>query len=278
MLKMTARPLAIALILSLLIPLGMPIAASAACSDQAAFVSDVTIPDYTKMSPGVSFDKTWRLKNAGTCIWTTSYKFYFSKGDQMGAPGSTSLPKSVKPGETVDLKLTLKTPSSAGTYQGNFMLKNAQGQTFGINGYPFWVLIVVTSSSSSSSSGSGPWKGEYYDSRDLSGRAEMTQYSQNVDFDWGSKSPNASFPPNSFSIRWTRKMSFNAGTYRFRVLAGSGARLYVDGVLVLDAWHQTAVTQHSVDLDLTKGTHRVVLEYYHRTGRARVYLKINRVT
>ncbi len=140
----TIRTLTLAVIVSLLAPLGLPISASAACSDQAAFVSDVTIPDYAKMSPGASFDKTWRLKNVGTCTWSTSYKFYFSKGDQMSAPGSASLPKSVRPGETVDLKLTLKSPNTAGTYQGNFMLKNAAGQTFGIYGYPFWVIIVVT--------------------------------------------------------------------------------------------------------------------------------------
>lgn len=276
--KTILRPLAAALLISMIVPMALPQAASAACTDQAAFVSDVTIPDYSKMAPGASFDKVWQLKNAGTCTWSTSYSFYFSKGDKMEAPSSSHMPKSVKPGETIELKLTLVAPSSVGTYQGNFMLKNAQGQTFGIYTYPFWVLIMVTSSGGSTGSGSGPWKGDYYDSRNLTGRAEMTRYSEKLDFNWGSKSPDPSFPPNSFSVRWTRKASFDKATYRFRLLAGSGARLYIDGVLVLDAWTQDKVEERTVDVDMTKGTHKVVVEYYHRKGEARVYLKWKAVT
>jgi hypothetical protein len=256
----------------------MPMGASAACSDQAAFVSDITVPDYAKMAPGASFDKTWRLKNVGTCTWSTSYTFYFSKGDQMNAPKSTNLPKSVKPGETVDLKITLKSPSTAGTYQGNFMLKNAQGQTFGINGYPFWVLIVVSSSGGSTSSGSGPWKGEYYDSRKLYGQVEVTKYSDTLNFNWGKGSPDsAHLPANGYSARFTRKTDFRAATYRFRLLADNGARLIVDGTVVLDIWTQSSVTEHTVDLDMTKGNHKIVVEYYHRTGNGRVYLKWSRL-
>jgi hypothetical protein len=280
--KHAIRPLGAAVILSLIVPLTLPMPAAAACSDQASFVSDVTIADYSKMAPGASFDKVWRLKNAGTCTWSTSYSFVFSKGDQMGAPKSTGLPKTVKPGETVDLKVKLKAPSSAGTYQGNYMLKNAQGQTFGIYSYPFWVLIVVSSSGGSSggssSSGSGPWKGQYYDSRNLSGRAEMIRYSDKLDFNWGKKSPDPSFPFNSFSVRWSRKASFDAATYRFSLLAGSGARLYVDDVLVLNAWNQSKVEEHTVDLEMTKGTHKIVVEYFHRSGNARVYLKWKKLT
>ncbi len=37
--------------------------------DKAQFVSDVTIPDGTVMSPGQKFTKTWSLKNVGTCAW-----------------------------------------------------------------------------------------------------------------------------------------------------------------------------------------------------------------
>ncbi|HLO15367.1 MAG TPA: NBR1-Ig-like domain-containing protein, partial [Anaerolineales bacterium] len=41
--------------------------------DKAAFVADVSIPDGTLFSPGFQFTKVWRLKNVGTCTWTTSY-------------------------------------------------------------------------------------------------------------------------------------------------------------------------------------------------------------
>ncbi len=102
----------------------------------------------------------------------------------------------------------------------------------------------------------------------------MTLYSNKLDFDWGNGSPGEGFPVNSFSVRWTRKASFDAGTYRFRLLAGSGARLLIDNVVVLDAWNQTSVVEHSVDVTLTRGTHKIVVEYFHRRDKARVYLKL----
>ena len=39
----------------------------------ATFVADVTIPDGTYINPGASFTKIWRLKNTGTCAWTTQF-------------------------------------------------------------------------------------------------------------------------------------------------------------------------------------------------------------
>lgn len=36
--------------------------------DQMSFVADVTVPDYSIMTPGQSFTKTWRVKNVGNCV------------------------------------------------------------------------------------------------------------------------------------------------------------------------------------------------------------------
>jgi hypothetical protein len=116
------------------------------CIDQAGFVADVTIPDDTFIDPGDSFTKTWRLKNLGTCTWTSSYALVFSHGDQLGGPGSTALTGAVNPGGTVDLSVDLTAPGSEGTYQGYWMLRNGNGVLFGIGGSgdsPFWVRIKV---------------------------------------------------------------------------------------------------------------------------------------
>jgi len=61
------------------------------------FVKDVSIPDGTKIAGGTSFTKTWRLRNAGSCTWTTEYDLAFVKGDQMSAPNFVDMPKAVKP-------------------------------------------------------------------------------------------------------------------------------------------------------------------------------------
>src|SRR4030042_441614 len=53
-------------------------------ADRAIYVADVTIPDGTVIAPGAAFVKTWKLQNAGTTTWTTSYSLVFIRGDHMG--------------------------------------------------------------------------------------------------------------------------------------------------------------------------------------------------
>jgi hypothetical protein len=98
--------------------------------DDADFVADVTIPDGTVLDPGESFTKTWRLKNAGTCSWTPSYAVVFSNGDSMSGPATQALSATVNPGQTVDISVNLKAPSTPGDYTGYWKLRNAAGVTF----------------------------------------------------------------------------------------------------------------------------------------------------
>lgn len=115
--------------------------------DAAAFVTDVTIPDNTILSPGSAFKKIWRLQNVGTCSWTSSYALVFINGDSLGGPSAVSLVGNVNPGETVDLTVNLVAPSQKGDYRGNWKLRNASGVLFGIGAQAdsvFWVDINVT--------------------------------------------------------------------------------------------------------------------------------------
>jgi hypothetical protein len=110
----------------------------------AQFVSDVTVPDNTTFTPGESFKKTWRLKNIGSCTWTTAYSMVFLNGESMNG-SSVPMPRAVAPGETVDLSVNLVAPSATGTYRGNWMLRNKDGR-FGIGdnaNVAFWVQIKV---------------------------------------------------------------------------------------------------------------------------------------
>jgi len=95
--------------------------------DRAQFVLDVTVADDTIFGANETFTKTWRLKNTGTCSWTPSYTFAFSSGDSMSGPSSIGLSGNVNSGDTVDISVNLKAPASAGTYTGNWRLRNAAG-------------------------------------------------------------------------------------------------------------------------------------------------------
>lgn len=127
-----------------------PIAQSAAAAtrcDWVQFVADVTVPDGATYKAGDSFNKTWRVKNIGTCTWSTDYSLVFVSGAQMSAPASVKLSKSVAPGQTIDLTASMTTPNAAGTHRGNWQLKNASGVLFGIGAQAnksFWVEIKVS--------------------------------------------------------------------------------------------------------------------------------------
>jgi hypothetical protein len=119
--------------------------------DAAGFVSDVTVPDGTTYTAGSKFTKTWRLKNIGTCTWTTSYSLVFIDGNSMGAPASLNLPGNVAPGQTIDISIDLTAPATDGSYRGNFKLRNAAGVVFGTGSSGtsvFYVLIKVVTPTS----------------------------------------------------------------------------------------------------------------------------------
>ena len=117
--------------------------------NKAQFVRDVTVPDGTIYSPSVTFTKTWRLKNIGTCTWTSSYTLVFDHGQKMGPGGSQPDPvalTTVAPGQTVDASISLTTPSLPGNYQADFRLRSNTGSLFGIGPSgqgTIWVKITV---------------------------------------------------------------------------------------------------------------------------------------
>jgi hypothetical protein len=123
-------------------------AVSSECN-RAKFVSDVNYPDGSYIFTGTSFDKTWRLKNAGTCIWTTDYQVVFTSGYRMGAPYSTNFTDvEIEPGETVDITLSMVSPEYAGSYSSSFYLRSPDGETFGVGDdgtTPFWIRIYSAS-------------------------------------------------------------------------------------------------------------------------------------
>lgn len=115
--------------------------------NRAFFVDDVTIDDGTQLAAGATFTKTWRLKNVGSCTWTTGYVLMFDNGDRMDAPATVPVTSgSVQPGATVDVSVNLKAPATPGTYLGNYRLRSPDNVVFGIGPVgndPFWVKIVV---------------------------------------------------------------------------------------------------------------------------------------
>ncbi len=112
--------------------------------DMAAFVLDVTVPDGTSFYAGNQFTKTWRLKNTGTCTWTSGYSLVFVKGDRLSAPISVALPGEVKPLQEVEISVPMIAPNELGRYRGSWSLRNESGKEFGLaDGSPVYIEIEV---------------------------------------------------------------------------------------------------------------------------------------
>ncbi len=110
---------------------------------------DITIPDDTVLAPGESFVKVWRLRNAGTCTWTTDYAVVWIGGVRLGAPKEVPLNAVVPPGGSIDISIPMQAPAEPGKYKSYWKLRNAQGQFFGLGPTAqdaFWVQIVVAAS------------------------------------------------------------------------------------------------------------------------------------
>jgi hypothetical protein len=100
--------------------------------DDATFIADVTIPDQSYIEKGADFSKTWRVQNSGESTWTIDYRLVFDHGDRMDSPEFVSMPKEVKPGETVDITVEFTAPNTPGEYRSSWMLQNNGGQKFGV--------------------------------------------------------------------------------------------------------------------------------------------------
>jgi cystine transport system substrate-binding protein len=120
----------------------------AACIDGMAYVADLNLNDNNMkspplMAPGQSFIKGWRVRNSGTCTWTTAYRFDYAGGNSdparmNGQP--QAMGRNIAPGEVVDFQVPLVAPLQPGTYQGFWQMRNAQGRAFGTR---VWVGITV---------------------------------------------------------------------------------------------------------------------------------------
>lgn len=111
------------------------------------------------------------------------------------------------------------------------------------------------------------WRGEYFANTELTGAPALIRNDPAVSFSWGRSGPAPGLlAADGFSARWTRSQEFAEGVYRWTVTGNDGARLLVDGQVVLDAWQGVAGQQVATETPLTAGPHLVVVELRNSDG------------
>ena len=114
------------------------------------------------------------------------------------------------------------------------------------------------------------WKGEYFGNRDLQGNPALVRDEPQIDFNWGEGRPATNLPADHFSVRWRRRVSFEAGTYRFFLRMDDGARALLDNQLILNEWEDGADRTVNVDVTLPAGERALQVEFFESSGVARV--------
>ena len=116
------------------------------------------------------------------------------------------------------------------------------------------------------------FKAEYFSNKTLSGSPTFSQCEATIDHDW----PNGTGPGNGvgnnyFSTRFTGNHSFAAGDYVFTARADDGVRMWVDDILIIDAWINQGATTYTATRTMTAGFHEVRVEYYENTWDAEIH-------
>jgi len=107
-------------------------------------------------------------------------------------------------------------------------------------------------------------KGEYFTNQELQGQPADVRTDQQINFDWGRYKPTPHVGENNFSVRWTGKLTpAESGAYRLGITADDGARLYLDGELLIDAWKTNPTKTVTKEVNLEAGrAYDVRMEYY----------------
>lgn len=97
--------------------------------------------DGSTIKPNTQFTVTWTVQNVGKVIWEDiGIDLVQLGGDKIAVQTIYDLPRTVKPGETVDLQVELKAPEATGYYRTDWKLAIVdQGFTFCPLYVDFWV-------------------------------------------------------------------------------------------------------------------------------------------
>jgi len=115
----------------------------------------------------------------------------------------------------------------------------------------------------------------YFNGTNLSNLA-FVRTDTNVNFSWSSSAPGPGLSRNHFSVIWTGKiMPLYSEGYTFHLLTSDGCRLWVNGQLLIDKWHDDAnSTDVTGSVALTGGQqYNVEIAYYDNTNTASAVLE-----
>lgn len=106
------------------------------CVNALKFLSDLTVPDGSPVSPGQKIDKQWLAQNSGTCNWGEGYRLKLVAGfPPFGAEVNQAL-FPARAGAEVTLQIFFVAPPVSGIYRSAW-------QAYDPNDLPFGETIYI---------------------------------------------------------------------------------------------------------------------------------------
>jgi hypothetical protein len=135
-----------------------------------------------------------------------------------------------------------------------------------------WAPITTTGGGGGGGGGTGfvNWRGQYFNNITLTGTPSLVRDDRVIDFDWGLGSPGPEIFNDFFSARWTKTFQTVPGLYRFFVTSDDGARVWVNGQLILNNWRDQGPTRREGEYWSPGGPANVTVEYYEAIGGASI--------
>ncbi|MFN8443913.1 MAG: PA14 domain-containing protein [Caldilineaceae bacterium] len=119
------------------------------------------------------------------------------------------------------------------------------------------------------------WQSSFYNNTSLEGVPAWTSTTLEPNVNWLKSSPNPAVAVDNFSARFTRTFDLSPANYRLQVQADDGVRLYLDGQLLINEFHQLLSGPQSYRVDrVLSGQHSIQLEYVEFQGDAYLYFAL----
>ncbi|PLR90780.1 PA14 domain-containing protein [Bacillus sp. T33-2] len=130
------------------------------------------------------------------------------------------------------------------------------------------------------------WVGEVFPNKNLQGTPFIIGGNNalhpisNIDFDWGweNSSPYPSVGTDNFSMRFTKKVNLDTGTYLFVLNADDGVRVLLDNQLIINHWPNAGLNEKRQDVYINGGNHTITVEYYEDVGNAHLLIDIKKLS
>jgi len=249
-----------------------PVAMSKWAYERSINVNDPTaIPVNTFAASGLT--ETGALQcpvchsvSANGKIFLTSDKTYSSNG------GASSIDAAGKLSLLGDIGATA--PNKGSAWRGFSWAAVTPDGKYSLTGPNVWGNTDENPKDEAGGNGIG-LKAEYFANSTLTLPVAVTNISPTINYAW-SAAPAAGVLLSTFSVRWTGQIqAARTDLYTFQTEANGGARLYIDGVMVINKWTDTgAVQTNTYQMNLVAGTkHTIMFEYFQSTGAARARLR-----